>query len=117
MQNERKRLLILLNDKHFASIIAKTANSHGFDAKICDSAQDAKLRLKKDRYCGIIIDADALLQMQRTKSVRSIPIFALSNGADSKLVSKIRELGVKEHYFYGHIRPSELIKHITAITQ
>lgn len=118
MEKEKKKILIVEDEKPLAHALELKLTFEGFDVKSVSNGEEAAVLLEKEIFslviCDLVMpkmDGFQLLQFIKDKKI-NLPVIVLSNLSQNEDEKRARELGASDFFIKSNIPISDVVNNI-----
>ncbi|MEI6304610.1 MAG: response regulator [Candidatus Taylorbacteria bacterium] len=118
MESNKKKILVLEDEKALSRALELKLTHEGFEVKTGINGDDLLSVLSKDKYSLIICDllmpktdGFQVLQLLKDNNMK-IPVIVLTNLSQAEDERKVRELGAVEYFVKSDIPISEVVEKV-----
>lgn len=120
MAEEKKKVLIVEDDKFIAEVYVTKLNREGFDVILAGDGEDALAKIKRERPDMVLLDIlmpkmDGMEMMEKLSQddeLKNIKVIFLTNANEKDFVDKALEAGAVDYLVKSNYTPDEVVKKI-----
>lgn len=118
MSNNKKKILIIEDEKALLDVLSKKIKGEGFDVITAKDGQDGLEKIKKDKPDLIVLDMmlpkiDGFGVLEKIKKDKvNIPVVIVSNSGQPVDIDRALKLGASDYLIKTELEPADVIEKI-----